>query len=517
MIKKVKELLRNVTFQRGVILLIAFLAIECVVFSDFKGKLSSVWPGFPWWVVALFCAVSVLVASALFGIYFIAKKHKWGYDKIFLVLATLIGSLYILIAPLGSGNDDLSHYCRIYEISQGRLVSDVNGRAVGGNLPKEAIELIRDLNEKKTYSALFSTEDVGGGAEEFYNYSNTALYSPISYIPQVTGALIGRAIGASPIWIGTLARIFNLVFYILICLIGFKLMPRFKCFFLFLLLSPSIMSNATSLSADAFVVSLIFLFVAIILLLREERSVINWKHATVLCVVAILIAGCKITYLPVVLLILVLRRGNFKTKKFEILMKLMCVLFSVLVGIIWMKVASGLLVEHYSLAGAQVDYILRNPLHSIVVFVRTMLSSFASFAENMFSTSNAGLMYADRLILYSFVRWSFVILAVLALFNEAKRCMLGRKERLYFWIISMLVIAAIAGALYVQWTPQHCGNKVDCDSIIGMQGRYFIPVAIVGVSAIGRIKHYMKRDALILCFMALQLFTMTSMVTAFLG
>lgn len=464
------------------------------------------------WSIIAFMGSMLFISLVFLVAFLVQRKYKFGYEKLFLLLAIPFGVIYILIAPLGSGNDDPNHYLRAYEIAQGRMVSTQVDNKVGGEVPKGVIEV---LEEEKTYSGTMKMMDTKLGDEYILrNYPNTALYSPISYIPQVTGMLLGKMANASPFWMGTLARISNMVFYILVCFIGFRLLIRFKLFFLILLLSPSIMSNATSLSADAFVVALVFLFVAMVMNLKAEKKGIGPKRAALLVALSVLIAGCKIVYLPAVFLILILDKRCFKTRWGNISLKAACLITGLLVGLIWMKIANEFLAVSYPLASEQMNYIMHNPLQFLVVFVKTMMSGTVPFIENMFSS---GPMYHNRVSFSSFVQISFVILAILALFNERKGNILSRRERLYTGFISIAIIGAIAVALYVQWTPQNCGNQIGCGQIVGIQGRYFIPVAAIAVTAIGGMKCRIDRDEVLLYFLVLQVFVIMSIVTAFAG
>ena len=510
--EKTKKKFKEPGVWKKIAFVVAFLAIWCVLVADFKGKLDSVWPGAPRWVIIVFCLVSLAVGVAFFAIYRWQKKHNWGIDKIFLTFAIIFGSMYLIIAPLGSGNDDPNHYYRIYEIANGRFISDIENNKGGGELPDGLSDLFKD----ETYAGLTGMSEVSVNTENsrFYDYSNTVLYSPFSYLPQVAGMFVGKIFGASPFWLGTLARIFNLLFYVLICFIGFKLMPRFKQFFLILLLSPSIMSNATSLSADAFVVALVFLFVALILYLKEKKIKIDWRYATALGLLSVLIAGCKIAYLPVVFLVLILGKGDFKTKFSRIGLKVAWISLGLVVGLVRMKIAGNFLQAAYPLADDQMNFVIHNPFYFIVVFMKTMMAGAMAYAENIFSS---GPMYHGRVGFYSIIRTMFIVVAILTLFSETKKNVLSKKERLYFGLISLIIVLAIAGALYTQYTPQNCENKIGCGIIIGIQGRYFIPAVIVGTAAICKIKQHLDDRGATVCFLALQLFSMMSMLTTFLG
>ena len=73
---------------------------------------------------------------ALFLIYYNkAYFNKLKIEKCFVIIASFLGIIYILLAPLFTGSDEQNHYYRIYEISQGTIFTPTNNNVVGSMLP----------------------------------------------------------------------------------------------------------------------------------------------------------------------------------------------------------------------------------------------------------------------------------------------------------------------------------------------------------------------------------------------
>lgn len=491
-------------------LLVAVIFAVCV--ADFVAKIKTAGE-MSWWKIIMLVGGIVLVIAALLGIFFVQNKRSLNYKKLFLLFVLPLGMIYMIIAPLGTGNDEPNHYLRAYEIAQGKMISESVDGKVGGEVPEGIIEVLDE--DAKTYSGMVKMmgAEMGDGRVARV-YSNTALYSPLSYLPQATGMFLGGLFNASPFWLGMIARLFNFLAYVGICYLGFRYLPRFKLFFLIFLTSPQILSSATSLSADAFIVALVFLFTALVLHCKYESKNVNLRQAASLIAMSGLIAGCKITYLPVVLLIFILDKNCFKKKGFAISLKLACVAIGLAVGLIWVKISSGLLSVAYPLAGEQMKYVITNPFKFVIAMVRTIASEITLYLENLFS---AAPLYHNRVPLYSIIRLGFVLIGLLALFNEKSENKMSIKDKRYIWAVMLIIVGAIAGALYTQWTPQHCGNTIGCNRIMGIQGRYFIPVVTLGVMTIPKLKRWVAANKIVAPFLALHLFAIILTVTAFIG
>ncbi|MBR3365935.1 DUF2142 domain-containing protein, partial [Candidatus Saccharibacteria bacterium] len=335
--------------------------------------------------------------------------YKFGFEKLFLIIILPLGITYMVISPVLSGNDDRNHFMRAYEIANGKLVTaNIRGDQVGGEWDKAFNELVVKepsySREKENISVVYI------GENEFYNYPNTALYSPISYLPQTIGILIGKVFSASPYALVNFARIFNFIFYVIICYVAFKLLPRFKLFFLVLMTSPAILLSATSISADSFLCALIFLLAALIQYMNDKKIEFSWRHGSIFAGLAILISGCKVVYFPAILLLFLIDKNAFKSRKSKILWCVGLVSIGVAVGVVWMKISSGILESAYPMAGEQELKILQEPFRYIGVLARDAWGQLTGLVSNL-SLGYVGNIYSgaplynSRLSLYKVVVW----------------------------------------------------------------------------------------------------------------
>ena len=155
----------------------------------------------------------------------IVKKKKLKIDGIFPIVGIVIGLMYLVASPLFTGSDEHNHYYRIYEITEGNLITPVQkDDTVGGKLPKSLYETFINKekdsinrNAKIKYSdevsmvkyKLNKNTEIQYGTEYATEYSNTALYCPIQYLPQIIGFMIGKIFNLGPFFLGILGRLFN--------------------------------------------------------------------------------------------------------------------------------------------------------------------------------------------------------------------------------------------------------------------------------------------------------------------
>ena len=96
---------------------------------------------------------------------------------------------------------------------------------------KDMIKIPLESNVTKQY-----------GVEWTNDYSNTALYSPVQYLPHTLGFMIAKLFKLSPYYVGMFGRIFNLISYLIMGYLCIKILPKYK-----LLLEKSNMSPKVSL------------------------------------------------------------------------------------------------------------------------------------------------------------------------------------------------------------------------------------------------------------------------------
>lgn len=413
----------------------------------------------------------IIVIGTLFS-YFINKVYKKNIklENLFLAIIIPLGLLYMIVMPLGRVPDENNHFYRSYEVSQVKLISKKNKEGYGGNyLPSNITEA---FTGKTTYSYEIKNSNIKTSKKtKFINYSNTALYSFINYIPQAIGILLGRIFNLPIFWLAVLGRLSNFLIWTLLMYFSIKFIPYKKLSLLIMILSPMMLQEAASLSADALTNGSIFFFIAYILYLRNNKNKqITNKNMVILYIITIIMSVCKIVYLPLCLLVFLLPEKKFKTKKEKYIKILVLAIIVIIVSGSFFVLSTGyksLNSETSNINMAlQLKYIIQNPVTYILTLFRTIYIDFNGYISGFIGEN---LCWFDVSISSMFYRLICLLFVLIAVLDSTK---IDNTNKLLQFIVSALVILLIFTSEYLAWTD------VYSNVIKGVQGRYFIPLTI---------------------------------------
>ena len=527
--EKIKKIIQN-KYLYYIIAMMLFLLLSI---TDLRAKIGNQQMLFDTHQI-VFITLYVVLSVVLLLVIKLKKIDNNNIHKFFFVLGLLLGILYLIASPLFTGSDEHNHYYRIYEISDGMLVTPVSNKTVGGKLPKSLYstfvnkdkeEINRNIRikykdeiEMSKYQ-LNEDEKIQYGKKYATEYSNTALYNPIQYIPQVIGFSIGKLFNLSPFYIGKLGRLFNLLFYIVICSLFLKKLPRLKTFATLVLLSPTLLSNATTLSADAFTNSLIFGFLVMIVNNCYDDRIIELKEKLLYFILSILLASCKIVYLPLIFLLFILPRNRFKSSKQKILFIITCLLSSIAIGALWLKITEPYFDVYYVNTNLQKNNILNNIIWYLSVVVRTYFKQFNSLVLNLFVGDN---MYHCQLNVYSLISMVYIVVVIISYFIKEEKDKYNKVlknwiQSVLSYVVMLVILALITTAIYVQCTANFIA--VNNPVVGGLQGRYYLALVlcVLLVGSKEKIEFNIKNNGLLIDIsIIIQLFTLSQMVVQFI-
>ncbi|CAG9612584.1 hypothetical protein BACCIP111899_01761 [Bacillus rhizoplanae] len=404
--------------------------------------------------------------------------------KNFVVVAGAMGIMFSFNNPLFEATDENFHFAKAYDISLGHLLSTKQGDKVGVNLPENIDDMPRPNQFETTYGLLQKGERYDRAKSEAwdtYTFANktkfveqptTAVYTPIPYIPQALGLFIANILGLKAFSALMLGRIFNLIVYIVLTAMAIKIIPRLKNTLAFLASFPLFVSLAASFSADAMLMGLTYLFIAIILqkLMCSEKDVLRVKDFVIPTLLLILIVLCKFTYWPLSFLMLsFVGRDLFRTKMQGIIS------FLTLAGI------SGLLMSSWNLFVMKfVGTINPNEKINPVEQLKFMFGHPVDAMKTFFGTFEDGM--STWLTMLNQVGWvthlmsgiviiSLVGLVMTAIFDYTEdKFKLRNIDYWIFILTSISIVGLVMLSLYLTW------SEVGADFINGLQGRYFLPI-----------------------------------------
>lgn len=473
----------------------------------------------------LFSAIFVLLLVVFaFCIKKIQKYNDNNCHKFYFVLAFLLGIIYIVIAPAFTGSDEHSHFYRVYEITDGKLLTTIKDGQVGSELPSSLAKtfsngykdapnkLLRyrhDLKMSKVSLDKKETDLYGSGS--LYEYQGASLYSPLQYIPQIIGVSIGKIFNLGPFWLLMLGRLFGLICFVFITTYGIYLIPKGKTFFMILLLTPVVLTGACTISCDGFTYALIFLFIAYILNKIYQKQLLSVKDKVLLIFLTIMISVCKIVYLPFAVLLFFIPNKCYNNKKEKYIISFLAIILGVIISMIWLHFTGIIFDNYYVNSQSQKTYVFNHLFEYIFIVIRSYAVKFSDLIQNLCFGNN---LYNGQLDVYSVFSLSFVALVFIALFNSPSKNKLANYQKVIIIFVSICVLGLIASALYLQVTSQWV--EVGHSTVAGMQGRYFIPIIMLLVLLIDRKKKFIDDKILLELFIVLQLPVFLTLVVQFI-
>ena len=415
-------------------------------------------------------AIGMSVVAVILSMFLLIKR-KISVEKVFLYTIPILCIIYIMYIPMFTGHDEQRHWLRAYEISEGHLLTEINEGKVGTILPKSVISGINNLKWSQiTYNSVVGElgKKLDSDNREIANMENVAVYSPIQYLPQSIGILIARLFTDKVLIMAYAARLMNAIVCIAILYLAIKKMPFGKNILLLCAYIPIVLEGICTLSADGITISICFLFISYVLnLVSENKKIINKKDIFILTALCIIIALCKIVYLPLIGLLLIIPKERFKSKKQKIVVVATIWLIAVICSLTWLGIANQYL--QLKTAGSSTTKtidIFRHPIQYLQRVLYTMNSDGQTHLVSLFG----GRLTWSSISLITIVPYTiFVMFAFLSATDEK----IKNRLSIFAKVISILIILAIVmlvyTSLYLQWTDD--GNL----KIAGVQGRYYIP------------------------------------------
>ncbi|WP_170972058.1 DUF2142 domain-containing protein [Bacillus yapensis] len=430
----------------------------------------------------LFSTLSIFFLLLFTASLFAIRKVKNQLHKVFLIIIFPIGLLLAIMIPPFDQLDELEHYYRAFEVSEGNIINQMTVDGYGNYIPVSLVDTVSNVRyihqDGYKYGLVKDAFGVRLNPENrvlLRNYASS--YPPIIYLPQSLGILIGKAFD-SPLLMMFLGRIINLLAYISIMYFAIKIAPIKKFVFFLLALLPISVVHATSLSADAITNSTALLFVSYILYLAYGKvAEVNWKHIMVVISIGLFIALSKLVYIPMILLFLIIPFKKFKDKK-DYINKIILVLIGCTIPfIIWnlLNISNlsvpDLRINQNVSPKDQVMFVLTHPLYYMKVVLDTMYSLGPTQLITMVGKAATNYVYqAPSIVIYTYI----FMLLFFGIVNDKNDLLVEHRkiDKGIFLLIFISVFVLIYTALYVGIT--NIGDPI----IGGIQGRYFIPIAV---------------------------------------
>ena len=418
------------------------------------------------------------------------KKLFSQFENLVWFTALLMGIVYIITVPPFQVPDSPNHFFRTYQLANGNISPISENRSVGGYVP-ESFHLFQETFTPFRYNPYHKMEkavlentkniELHEDKKVFMHFPNTAVYSPVSYIPQVIAMRIGLWLHLPPYSLFYLVKMASFLCWMIMMRVVFKFLPIKKKLFAVLLLLPMSLFINSSFSADMMINGLSWMFIALVLNLALAKEIVTARIKLVLLLLITLIGLAKLVYIPLVLLLFLIPAAKFGSK-----LKMTAFVFlSIAIGL---GAASGwknhidsfytsyldynqeyrdqITLGYQADMNLQKEFIQQNKLHTIEVFASSYVREFGDMM-----TGYIGNLGWNRFKMpLWFIVCAYCVILFFAFGNSGDTYFLSVKQKIILFVVVGITTILIMLSQYLTWNP--VGN----DKLWPLMGRYFTPV-----------------------------------------
>lgn len=434
----------------------------------------------------------------------------------FLIVALLIGLVFVIKTPPLWGGDETSHYARAYQVSQGNLVADFmpypyGGKSYGGKVPRSVYDLIWHTNgdiENDPNATPFGTHRIDdihsyskfthkklGKADTDYFFPNTAAYSPLAYIPSAIGLRIAQIFNASVGQSIFIARLLGLLFFVSCVYWALKSLERkrFAWVIFAAALIPTAIFQASIISADLMANGLAILLTAFVTKALFDKRLTKMELSVALIAAAAL-PLIKPTYIFASLITLLIPREaivkNFKIN--SILLKILVLVVGIIGLVGWTYLTAGVSEEIrrmgigprwvYIDPSAQTQFVLTHPTAIFTAFFRSLILTDNTYIGGLFGQFGFDFIQVPMTSILA------SLIAIFVALGASETLVLLRTKTLMAIAILLAGIASIFGTLYITF------SNLREPIIEGVQGRYFMPFVPLALLILVMVNTRLKLD-----------------------
>ncbi len=405
------------------------------------------------------------------------NKERFGTirikeEHVFLLIFVLLTMVYFFSVPMFRVPDEKEHFLRAYEVSLGYMVSDLDEEGYGGRDLPDNIDLGIVYREAtmQTMKEILAEGETLSASITYARFWNTALYSPITYMPQAIGIAISRLFTKKVILLMYAARLGNCLFAMTIGYLAIRFTPICKKTMMSVFLIPMGIQEMISCAPDMAITALALgLFSFVFYMIYSYEGQMKTRHFILMCFLAIWLSMYKVVYVPVCLFLFLIPAGRFGSSKKKGIWAGSLIGVVVALELLWIHITGAYMNPVEFNDPNQPLYMLGHPLEYLQALFLTFKDQGISYIDQAFGMS---LGYYDIPQLPKLI-FAFELCVLLLGIFETEKIFPRGNERVISLIAAALVVFLMCTGLYIQWNP------LGAERVNGIQGRYFLPVIVL--------------------------------------
>lgn len=443
------------------------------------------------------CFIILLVGAA--NLYLIYIKKEERVERYFLLNMLSWGMVYMLTFIPYTAPDEIAHVAganmranRIMGITETDEMGQAYVRAEDETPPYDRKP---DREVIANYYANFADKNIDDS--KYVSYTGRIMPDTyfMAYLPQAIGIVVARILHMNNSWLLMIGRLFSLFSYTAIVYLAIRITPRGKWIFYWISQLPIAIELAASYSYDSMSNAWVYLFVAMVLYYALEKTSISLKDQLAILFICLLGMPIKAIYLPLVLLLAVVPKEKFKRGRMEQVIFVCIGIATTVLSVVWINVfsanaflSSGTQIEEaavtYTESAISLQQRVEGYYYVIPDFIRNLELCFRVTFHTLIENADDYLarMIGSRLGTYeywlpNYVVYGFFIILVLIFVLFKEETIVNKRQKQVMWI-GALISAVMLEAIFILMSPRQ--EFV----IIGIQGRYFLPMVLVALLSI---------------------------------
>ena len=414
---------------------------------------------------------------------------KMKIEKLYVIIALIFGILFLILTPPFESPDENSHFKKAYQISNGNLYCKLKKNQCGNYFPQDMLDYISEKDsfmgnrEKKYYFSSFVLDQYAQTNYDnmsFNQYSTNKAFFPV-YIPGalgiITAKIFSRIIGMNMIssaYMIQFARLFMLLATIAITYFAIKRTPIFKKSFFTIALLPMLLFLSSMVTYDGIINAIFLLTLAIILDLIYQKKNVDKKDIITLIICGVVLLNIKTVYFIIFVLMFLIPKEKFNVKNNKIKTAIIMILSIIGISFIFRLPNYFTSVAKSELESQQLSFIMHHPFDYIKILIKNIVSQ-----RNFTMTTMVGVFgLLDTYLPFVAIFVIYVNIILTGLSDGIKENIkINLKTKLLLILYIIFVICSVYTSMYIIWTPYQL-NVIGGGEIVGVQGRYFIPLLV---------------------------------------
>ena len=448
-------------------------------------------------VLLFACVGMAIIAVFSLLLYRLSKSAEKGMRRLFLVAMIILGAFYMVVFPPNSVPDEIYHFQSSYkcaDVIQGQSVSskEITIRNADQVLFDDTNQEVSATHYRDVISnvSLFASEEGSTTIQAMASF-DMGSDPPQTKIASALGITLGQLLGLGAYPVYYLGRLFNFISFLILAYFAVRLAPFAKSAFMAICLLPMTLHLATSYSYDVAIIGMGLLLASLCLKAIYGKGPINKKLLITIGIATFLLAPCKIIYASIALLVLFIPKERFSSRKICWAVKAAVILIA-FVGVFVIRASSIIALSGVAesaassvpgsvgndVRGDQVGtfYSLTDVLNDPIGIAFLYLNAFGFLGPWYVETAIGGSLgwFQSNIVANDLIVFSFIALLLIASLKSDDNDH-DISPLLRFTLVGIVLIVCILAAASMLLGHTFIGEPY----IMGIQGRYVLPVAVL--------------------------------------